>query len=146
MRLITEMVGQLDLHRSLDQPLRELAQQAAGAGDLLLGASAGEQLVDQLVGQKRLDLLGELGAGVRTARSASASLRSPYGLAPRHAGAIRQLRGLIQPAWDRRGHESPFDSCLHRRSDTPAKSHEAAVSLGRAYVNVAADEADAVSK
>ena len=74
MRLITEMVGQLDLHRSLDQPLRELAQQAAGAGDLLLGASAGEQLVDQLVGQKRLDLLGELGAGVRTARSASASL------------------------------------------------------------------------
>jgi hypothetical protein len=68
------MVGQLDLHRSLDQPLRELAQQAAGAGDLLLGASAGEQLVDQLVGQKRLDLLGELGAGVRTARSASASL------------------------------------------------------------------------
>ena len=75
-----------------------IPKQAAGTGDLLLGPGAGEQRVDQLVGQKRLDLLSELRTGGRTARSASASLRSPSGLAARHAGAIRLLRGLIQPA------------------------------------------------
>ena len=104
------MVGQLDLHRPLHQPLRQLAEQPARPGDLLLRPGAGEQLVDQLVRQQRLDLGRELRPRRRlTARSASASLRSPSGLAPRHAGAIRLLRDLIQPACDCRGHRSPFE-------------------------------------
>jgi hypothetical protein len=49
MRLVTEMVGQLDLHRPLDQPPGQLRQQAAGPGDLRLGSRAGQQLVDHLV-------------------------------------------------------------------------------------------------
>ena len=65
MRLIAEMVGQLDLHRPLHQPLGQLAQQAARAGDLLLGPRAGEQLIDQLIRQKRPDLLGEPRPGSR---------------------------------------------------------------------------------
>jgi hypothetical protein len=69
------MVGQLDLHRALDQPLGQLAKQPVGTGDLLLGASAGQQLIDHPVGKQRLDLLSQLSPW--TARSASASLRSP---------------------------------------------------------------------
>ena len=49
MRLVADVVGQLDLHRPLDQPLGQLGQQPAGPGDLLLGARAGEQLVDHLI-------------------------------------------------------------------------------------------------
>jgi hypothetical protein len=93
-RLKAEMVGQLDLHRAL-----QLAQQTARAGDLLLGPRAGQQIVDQLVGQQCLDVVGEFrpGRGL-TARSASASLRSPYGLATRHVGAVGLLSGLVQAA------------------------------------------------
>ena len=54
--------------------------------DLLLGAGAREQLIDQPIRQQPLDLLGELGC-LRSARSAGASLRSPYGLAPQHGGS-----------------------------------------------------------
>jgi hypothetical protein len=53
---------QLDLHLPA-QPLRELAQQPTRPGDLLLGSSPGVQLVEQLIGQQRLDLLGELRRG-----------------------------------------------------------------------------------
>ena len=49
MRLVADVVGQLDLHRPLDQPLGQLGQQPAGPGDLLLGRGAGEQLVDHLI-------------------------------------------------------------------------------------------------
>ena len=49
MRLITEMVGQLDLHRPLHQPLGQIGEQPAGPGDLLLRARAGEQLIDHLI-------------------------------------------------------------------------------------------------
>jgi len=49
MRLIAQVVGDLDLHRALHQPLGQLGQQPAGAGDLLLGARAGQQLVDHLI-------------------------------------------------------------------------------------------------
>ena len=90
--LIAEVVGQLDLHRPLHQPLGQLGEQTARTGDLLLGPGASEQLIDHLVGQQRLDLLGELGRGSGSARSASASLRSPSGLAARHAGAITGIR------------------------------------------------------
>ena len=48
-RLVADVVGQLDLHRPLHQALGQLGQQPAGPGDLLLRARAGEQLVDQLV-------------------------------------------------------------------------------------------------
>jgi hypothetical protein len=100
MGLITEVVGQLDLHRPLHQPLRELRQQPARPSDLLLRPGASEQLVDHLVGKQRLDLLGELRArGQRTARSASASLRSPSGLAALRAGAA-PINGLFQTASD----------------------------------------------
>jgi len=44
--------------------------------DLLLGAGAREQLIDQPIRQQPLDLLGELGC-LSSARSAGASLRSP---------------------------------------------------------------------
>jgi hypothetical protein len=98
MGLIPQMVGQLDLHRPLHQPLRQLAQQAARPRDLLLRPRPREQLIDQLVREQRLDLIGELGPGGQlAARSASASLHSPYRLAPLHAGATR-IRELIQPA------------------------------------------------
>ena len=96
MRLIAEMVGQLDLHRPLHHPLRQLAQQTTLTGDLLTRPGAGHQLIDQLVRQKLLDPVRER-VGL-AARSASASLRSPSGLAPRHAGApILRILVLIQP-------------------------------------------------
>ena len=98
MRLIAEMVGQLDLHRSLHQPLGQLRQQPTPPGDLLLRPSASEQLVEQLVRQKLLQLIGELQPPV-PAPAAGASLRSPSGLTPRHAGG-GTIPGLVQPAWD----------------------------------------------
>ena len=49
MRLVAKMVGQLDLHRPLHQPLRQLRQQPTRPGDLLLGARAGQELVDHLI-------------------------------------------------------------------------------------------------
>ena len=49
MRLVAEMVGQLDLHRPLQQTLGQIGEQPAGPRDLLLRARAGEQLVDHLV-------------------------------------------------------------------------------------------------
>jgi hypothetical protein len=49
MRLKAQVLGQLDLQRPLDQPLRQLRQQAARPGDLLLAARSREQLVDHLV-------------------------------------------------------------------------------------------------
>ena len=100
MRLVAEMVGQLDLQRSLHQPLGQLREQPTPPGDLLLRPSASEQLVEQLVRQKRLQLIGELGPPV-PAPAATASLRSPSGLAPLRAGGGR-IRGLVQPAWDSR--------------------------------------------
>ena len=100
-RLEPEVVGQLDLQRPLHQPLGQLREQPAAAGDLLLRPSPSKQLVDHLVRQKRLHVLGELRPQRRRARRASAPLRSPSGLAPLHAGATR-LTGLIQPAWDSR--------------------------------------------
>ena len=48
-RLVADMVGQLDLHRPLHQALGQIAKQPAGPGDLLLRARAGEQLVDHLI-------------------------------------------------------------------------------------------------
>src|SRR4051794_36001790 len=51
MRLIAQVLGQLDLQRPLDQPLGQLGQQPARPDDLLLAARAGQQLVDHLVRQ-----------------------------------------------------------------------------------------------
>jgi len=94
MRLIAEMIGQLDLQRPLHQPLGQLRQQTTRPGDLLLGTSAGKQLVEQLVRQQRLQLSGEL-RSLNPAPAATASLRSPHGLAPLRAGGGR-IRGLVQ--------------------------------------------------
>jgi hypothetical protein len=47
------MVGQLDSHRAFDQPLGQLREQSARPGDLFLGVSAGEQLVDQRIRKSR---------------------------------------------------------------------------------------------
>jgi hypothetical protein len=41
------MLGQLGVHRPLDQPLGQLRQHAARPDDLLLRPGAGEQLIDQ---------------------------------------------------------------------------------------------------
>ena len=70
----------------------------AGTGDPFLGARAGQQLIDHLVRQQRLDFVGEFGAGSGRARSASAALRSPSGLATRHAGALVWVLVLVHPA------------------------------------------------
>ena len=51
MRLIAQVVGQLDLHRPLHQPLSQLRQKATGPDDLLLGLGSGKQLVHELVRQ-----------------------------------------------------------------------------------------------
>ena len=49
MRLIAQMVSQLDLHRPLHQSLGQRRQQPARPGDLLLGPRAGQQLIDHLI-------------------------------------------------------------------------------------------------
>jgi hypothetical protein len=93
MRLEPEMIDQLDRERALHQTLSRRREQAASAGDLLLRPGTREQLVEQLVRQQRLHLGREVRPQDRPARRASAPLRSPYGLTPLHASAIR-LSGL----------------------------------------------------
>ena len=80
MWLIAEMVGQLDLHRALHQPLRQLREQPARADDLLLALGGGEQLVEHLVRQKLLDPVRQIAHTGRDTSIAPAgmSLRSPY--------------------------------------------------------------------
>jgi hypothetical protein len=51
MGLIAQVVGQLDLHRPLHQPLGQLRKQPAGPDDLLFRSRSRKQLVDELVGQ-----------------------------------------------------------------------------------------------
>jgi hypothetical protein len=46
---VAEVVGQLGVHRALDEPPGQLRQQPALAGDLRRRARAGQQLVDQLI-------------------------------------------------------------------------------------------------
>src|SRR5450755_1888648 len=75
MRLIADVVGQLNLHRPLDQPLGQLGQQPAGPGDLLLGARAVQQLVDHLIADPPVG-------------------RHPESL-PQPAAASRALDGLV---------------------------------------------------
>src|SRR5207249_5452282 len=88
-RLVAEMIGQLRRHRPLHQPLGQLREHAAGADDLLLGASTGEQLIDHLIGKTIANRVRNLEPG-----DASRALRSPSGLAPQPAGAIDQLGRL----------------------------------------------------
>ena len=57
-RLIPQVVGELDLHRALHQPLRQLRKQPARPDDLLLALGAGEQLVDHPIREKLLDPSG----------------------------------------------------------------------------------------
>ena len=52
MRLIPEMVGELHLHRSLNQPLHQPRKQPTRPHDLLLAVGAGEQLVNHPIRQK----------------------------------------------------------------------------------------------
>jgi hypothetical protein len=52
-RRIAQVLGQLGLQRTLDQPPRELAEQPVRARDLLGPPGAGEQLVDQLIRESR---------------------------------------------------------------------------------------------
>jgi len=49
MRLIPEMISQLDLERPLDQPPGQLREQTTGPDDLLLRLRAGQQLVNNIV-------------------------------------------------------------------------------------------------
>jgi hypothetical protein len=51
-RLIPQVLSELDLHRALHQPLRQLRKQPARPDDLLLAAGAGEQLVDHPIQEK----------------------------------------------------------------------------------------------
>jgi hypothetical protein len=56
-RLVAEVVGQLDLERSLNQPLGQLAEHAARPEDLLLGLRPGQQLVNDLVRELAADVI-----------------------------------------------------------------------------------------
>jgi hypothetical protein len=56
MRPISKMVGQLDLERSLHQPLGQLREQPTGPNDLLFGLRAGQQLVNDLVRELASDV------------------------------------------------------------------------------------------
>ena len=137
MRLVADVVGQLDLHRPLHQPLGQLGQQAAGPSDLLLRRGASEQLVEQLVADPLIgrhpeslpdpaavsrplhSLINELGRerrGVAGGRAApglpSANLRS-LPLAAIVAGQPRRdpkLEGLKLPA----GHQLGSGPALQR--------------------------------
>jgi hypothetical protein len=57
-RLIPKVVGELDLHRALHEPLRQLRKQPTRPDDLLLAPGAGEQLVDHLIREKLSELSG----------------------------------------------------------------------------------------
>ena len=92
-RLVAEMLGQLRRHRPLHQPLRQLREHPARADDLLLGPGAREQLVDHLIGETIANRVRDL-----ERRAAGRTLRSPYGLAPRPAGAIDQDRSRSWPS------------------------------------------------
>jgi hypothetical protein len=93
-RLIAQMVGELDLHRTLNEPLRQLRQKPARPDDLILAAGAGEQLVDHLIREKLSNLSGKIAHSGRSINltPAGISLRSPSGLAPRNASGTRILR------------------------------------------------------
>ena len=56
MRLETQMVSELDLHRPLNQTLRQLRKQPARPDDLLLAASTSEQPVDHFIRKNLPDL------------------------------------------------------------------------------------------
>jgi hypothetical protein len=58
MGLVAEVVSQLDLHRPLHQPLRQLREQPAGPNDLLLGPGAGQQLIHELVRELSAQVVG----------------------------------------------------------------------------------------
>ena len=51
---VAKVVGQLDLHRPFEQPLRQPGEQAARPDELLLRLSPGEQLAAQFKGIRRL--------------------------------------------------------------------------------------------
>jgi hypothetical protein len=55
--LIAEVIGQLDLERSLHQTLRQLRQQPAGPDDLLLAAGPRQELIDNVVRQLSADVI-----------------------------------------------------------------------------------------
>jgi hypothetical protein len=55
--LIAEVVGDLDLHRALHQPLGQLAKQPARPDDLLLRRRTGQQLVDHLIRERSSDVI-----------------------------------------------------------------------------------------
>ena len=68
MALIANVIGQLDLQRALHQPLSQLRQHATRPDDLLLGPRAGQQLINDLVGQLPADLVGHLTQDLRRGR------------------------------------------------------------------------------
>lgn len=56
-RLIAQVIGQLDLERSLHQTLGQLPKHAARPKDLLLGPRSGQQLVNDLVRKLAADVI-----------------------------------------------------------------------------------------
>ena len=103
--LVAEVIGQLGVHRPLDQPLGQLREQPAGPDDLLLRPSAGEQLIDQLVAEPLTQLGRQPLDPELVRRRAAIPIRSPYGLTPRDGGAALQLVGHLP--WNRR-HDTPL--------------------------------------
>jgi hypothetical protein len=72
-RLVADVVGQLDLHRALHQALGQLREQPAEPGELLLRARAGEQLVDHLIADPLRSPPGNPGAIPNPRASSSAA-------------------------------------------------------------------------
>src|SRR5439155_26230119 len=59
-RRVAEILGQLRRPRPLPQPLRQLREHTARPDDLLLGASAGQQLVAHLISKTVTNLIRQL--------------------------------------------------------------------------------------
>ena len=79
--LIADVIGDLDLHGALHQPLGQLRQHAARPDDLLLGPSTSQQLVNHIIRKLAANLIRHLTQDLRRGRR-----RLAQGLA---AGSLR---------------------------------------------------------
>jgi hypothetical protein len=111
MRLVAEMVGQLDLERALHQPLGQPREHATRSDDLLLAARAGEQLVDDSVRQPALEILRH-------------ALQTGSQLGPNEPDlSARRFQNRLADRGFFLGcrHGDPFRSCPHTSCDRPQK-------------------------
>jgi hypothetical protein len=99
------MVGQLGVHRPLNEPPGQLGKQPTGPDDLFLRLGAGEQLIDQLVAEPHTQFGRQRSDAELVRPRAAIPIRSPYGLTPRDGGAGIKLVDHLP--WNRR-HDTPL--------------------------------------